>query len=108
MAGNIACEATNSVDKSISNMVNLHVRCEWKERLGGLFVFFKFIAISTLDAPVCSHDDFITLGAVKYETVLINCPVSSSPPPMSFHWTLRSSDDETNDLKLHPSEVGFQ
>ncbi|XP_049877569.1 nephrin-like [Pectinophora gossypiella] len=72
-AGDYSCHAYNSEGGATSNSVSLQVRY----------------------APVCkTSNDGVVYGALKEETVLLDCSVDSSPPPTSFSWTFNSSGEQ--------------
>ncbi|KAF9803443.1 hypothetical protein SFRURICE_005247 [Spodoptera frugiperda] len=49
-----------------------------------------------LDAPMCKTvNDGEVYGALKMETVVLQCVVDSSPPPTYFSWFFNSSGEQT-------------
>lgn len=53
----------------------------------------NFLTVSVKDAPVCSSDQVLVLGAVKHETLILKCDVDSSPPATSYLWTFKATGD---------------
>lgn len=69
--------------------------------------YFSLSLLLPADAPLCSIDHDIVLGAQKHETLTLKCEVDSSPPATSFHWTFNSSEEQHTQLpsRLQSNEV---
>lgn len=54
----------------------------------------EFILILSLaDAPVCTVDKTIIVGAFRSENLNVVCEVHADPPPRSFKWKFNSSGE---------------
>lgn len=59
------------------------------------------------DAPSCKNHREQLYGALKQETVLLECEVDSNPKPNSFHWTFNNSGDSSLVSSSRYSQSGF-
>ncbi|XP_012544068.1 nephrin [Bombyx mori] len=85
-AGDYSCLAYNSEGSATSNPVSLLIRY----------------------APVCKTiNEGEVYGALKQETVTLNCAVDSSPAPTSFSWIFNSSGDQTELAANTYTSAGF-
>ncbi|CAB3236419.1 unnamed protein product [Arctia plantaginis] len=77
VAGDYSCLAYNNEGSATSNPVSLQVNY----------------------VPVCKTvNDGAVYGALKMETVVLQCVVDSSPPPTYFSWFFNSSGEQTEIL----------
>ncbi|KAG6453238.1 hypothetical protein O3G_MSEX008040 [Manduca sexta] len=73
-AGDYSCLASNTEGSATSNPVSLQIRY----------------------APLCkTTNEGEVFGALKQETVTLNCAVDSNPAPTSFSWIFNSSGEQT-------------
>lgn len=52
-----------------------------------------FLIIFFADAPVCTVDKTIIVGAFRSENLNVVCEVHADPPPRSFKWKFNSSGE---------------
>lgn len=65
-------------------------------RLSMLFIYTvpsPFLHHPILDAPVCTVDKTIIVGAFRSEHLNVICEVNADPPPRSFKWKFNSSGE---------------
>lgn len=58
-------------------------------------------------APSCKVREEQLYGALKQETVLLECEVDSNPKPLAFHWTFNNSGDSSLVSSSHFNNSGF-
>lgn len=76
-SGNYSCSAVNSEGETVSNHLQLRVKCERIDiTLGN-----PLINPSSTDAPICVTDKVIIVGAFRNENLNILCEVFADPPP---------------------------
>lgn len=62
-------------------------------------------SISFADAPVCSTNTLVVIGASLEEAVPIPCRVNSDPPEIEFEWTFSSSGEHFEVPSAHYATI---
>lgn len=63
---------------------------------------------SLADAPVCTTDRIVTVGAFRSENLNVVCEVHADPPPRSFRWKFNSSGESYEISKERHYKNGSQ
>ena len=63
------------------------LHCNWN------FIFLQTFFLHFPDAPVCTTDKIVIVGAYRSENLNVVCEVNADPPPRSFRWKFNSSGE---------------